>query len=443
MLLTNIEQAINCISEWIWGWPLVIFIIAASIIITIALTFIQVRSFADAWRYLFSPEKGDATNSAHYITPFQAFLNTLSASLGNGSAAGMATAMYSGGPGAAFWIFILGFFNMAVRFAEVYTSTAYTHKSATGDIRGGPMIFLNEVAGKKFLPALYAFFCLLTAFVAGSAMQCNSMSIGLQRISGAPATTIAGLLLIFALYSMFGGAQRIIAIADYVIPVKVFLFFTATIIALFHHAANIIPALKIIFECAFSTQAIAGACAGHTLQQALRYGISRSLSATEAGLGTAGILFGATASKNPLRSGIMSMTSIVISNHLVCFVLMVLFVASGVWNSGLTSTALTCAAYETVFGSFGGLLVTFLSVAFGLGVLVVYAYIGRECWIFLTQGKALWIYNTIFCLMAFYGALAQASCIWNAVDIANAGMLIINVYGILMLLPRIRKKIIT
>lgn len=440
MLITaKLNTLIQMASTWIWGWPLVIGIISAAIFLTIALYGIQFRYFFTAWRYVLSPEKSNMVGD--YITPFQAFINTLSASIGNGSAAGMATAMYSGGPGAAFWIFILGFFNMAVRFAEVYASTLFIEKTSAGTMRGGPMVFLRMVPGGSFLPTLYAFFGLLASFVAGSAMQCNSMAVGIHRITGAN-TMLLGLLFFFLLiYAMSGGAQRIIKISDRVIPVKVALFFIATLIVLGHHAAMIPHALGIIMAHAFTWRAVAGGIAGHTIQNALRFGISRSLSATEAGLGTAGVLYGSTASKDPLRSGIMSMASIVTSNHLVCCTLLLLFVASGVWNSGLTSTALTCAAYETVFGTWGALLVTFLSITFGLGVLIAYAYIGRECWNYLTNGKFFGLYSAIYCAMAFFGAWAHVDLVWNAVDIANAGMLIINMYGIIMLTPKLRRAL--
>lgn len=417
------------------------FILIAGIIMTIALYGIQFRYFFRAWKYVFTPEKGLAAPTQTYITPLQAFVNTLSSSIGNGSMAGMATAMYSGGPGAAFWIFILGFLTMAVRFAEVFASTKYIDQTATGVLRGGPMVFLKLVPGKKFLPKLYAFFCLFVTFVAGNAMQCNSMRLGLERITSFNAYIIAALLFAFVLYIMAGGAQRIIIASDTIIPLKVGLFFVATTIVLVYHYQLFFEALTMIVISAFTPQAIVGAVAGHSIQSAARFGVSRAVSATDAGLGTAGIFYGATGSKYPMRSGIMSMASVFISNHLVCFMLMVVYIVTGVWNSGLTSTTMTSAAYETVFGVYGAWLVTFLSIIFGMGVLVAYAYIGRECWLFLTGGRYVQVFVVLYCLMAFFGSLAQVETVWNAVDFGNAGMMMINVYGLLMLLPQIRQYV--
>lgn len=435
------NNIIQNIGTWLWGWPLVLFMVFNAVLTTFALDFVQIRYFIDSWKNVLWPEEQKKVDVELYITPFQAFINTLSASIGNGSTAGMATAMYSGGPGAAFWIFIIGFFNMAIRFAEVYASTVFIDRSAAGVFRGGPMVFLKRVPGSSFLSILYAFFCLLTSFVAGSGMQCNSMCLGIQRITGLDKYFIATLLFFMILYIMLGGAERIISFSKKVIPIKVGLFFLSTIIVLGYHYATIGQAINIIMASAFTFKAINGALIGHTMQNALRFGLSRSLSATEAGLGTAGVLFGATATQHPVKSGIMAMASIFISNHLVCVPLLLIYVSSGVWNSGLTSTALTSAAYETVFGSAGAWIVTFLSITFGLGVLVSYAYIGRECWNFFTGGKFLWVYNSIYCLMAFVGALTKVDIIWSAVDIANAGMLIINLYGLLFILPQARRAI--
>lgn len=436
MNINALDEIVKASTDFLWGWPLVIFVIASGLIMTVALHGVQFRYFFRAWKYVLFPEK--TANQAEYISPLQAFVNTLSASVGNGSTAGMATAMFQGGPGAAFWIFVLGFLNMAIRYAEVYASTHFVDQTPQG-LRGGPMRYIQRVPGGSILAYAYAFFCLMLAFITGNAMQCNSMRLGIEKMTCANPYVIAIFMFGFMLYIMLGGAQRIIKVSDKIVPVKVGLFFIATFIVLVYHYANIIDALRLIITSAFTPQAVAGALTGWTVQGAIRFGISRTLNATEAGLGTAAILYGSTASKHPVRSAIMSMASTFISNHLVCFMLMLVFVVSGVYNSGLTSTPLTIAAYTSVFGEFGGWVVTFLSITFGMGVLVAYAYIGRECWMFLTNGTLEWLYTAIYCLMAAFGALSKVNLIWNLTDLINAGLITINLYALLFLLPEIRK----
>lgn len=422
-------------TEFVWGGPLIVYVLGISIIVTIYLGFFQFRYFFTAWSYIFAPEK---TSGHAIMSPFQAFLGALSVSVGNGSLAGMATAIYSGGPGAALWVFILGLLSMSLRFAEVYLSVSFPSTS----ILGGPMVYLGKIPGRTFLPAVYAFFCMMLGFVAGNGMQSNSIRLGIQRITGFSPLIIAMCLTALVIYILAGGSQRVVSFSDAIIPVKVGLFFITMIGALAYHYQSLIPALKLIVSAGFGYQAFAAGLLGYSVQSAIRFGFSRSLNATESGLGTTGILFGATQSEEPVKAGMLGMLSTFISANLVCFSIMVLIVASGVWDSGLTSTLLTSAAFETVYGAFiGSWVVAFLTITFGLGVLVPYIFITRSCWLFLTGQRYAMIFNLIFMFMTFFGAQSSVALIWNSVDLINAGLLAINLYGIMWLLPLIKKGV--
>jgi AGCS family alanine or glycine:cation symporter len=312
------------------------------------------------------------------------------------------------------------------------------HEEQHGVVRGGPMVYLKQIPGGAALAYGYAIFCLGLALITGNAMQCNSITIGMERLTGMHPYIIAFALFALLLFIMFGGAMRIIKFSEAIVPIKVGLFFITTIIVLLYNWAAIIPALKLILSYAFTSKAVAGGAVGFAVQQAMRYGVSRSLNATESGLGTAGILYGATRGQDPVSNSIMSMATSFISSHLVCFALMLVLIVTGVWDSGLVSTQLTMAAYESVFGTLGGVVVAFLSITFGLGVLVAYAYIGRECWLYLTGGRFSSAYTAIYCLMALFGSLSRVDLVWNATGIVNAGLVAINLYGLLYLLPKIR-----
>ena len=443
MTYVELDELIKSIGAFIWSWPLILGIMGVSVIMTIALGGIQFRYFIRSWQYLLKPEASTAASRENYITPFQAFINALSASLGNGSLAGMATAMYSGGPGAGFWMLVLGFFLMAIRFAEVYASTAFTEKLAHGIVRGGPMIYLARVPGGAWLSYFYAFFCLMLTFVTGNAMQCNSIALGLQKLLSWNMYAIAVGMFLFLLYIMIGGSQRIVKVSDAITPIKVGLFFIATLLVFATNAHSLWQGLMLMIRYAFTQQAVRGALVGYTMQSALRYGISRSINATEVGLGTAGIIFGTTGSTNPVRSGILSLATTAISNFGVCFLLMWLFVATGAWQSEFGDIRMTILAYETTFGSFGGWIVNILALMFGIGCVISYAYIGQECWAFLTKGKYLFGYGIMFCAMALFGALVEVRILWNAIDIVNAALIISNLYGLMYLLPEIKKGVRT
>ncbi|HBL98042.1 TPA: hypothetical protein DDZ86_00165 [Candidatus Dependentiae bacterium] len=425
---------INTVTDYLWGWPMPVFLSIAGLIITFAFRFVQIRYFFTSWRYVLSP-KGSAQGEE--ISPIQAFLSTLSSTLGNGSLVGMAVAMYAGGPGGAIWLMIFGLFAMPIRFAEVLASSIFTTKTEHG-MRGGPMVYLAKVPGGSALTYLYAFTCLLFTFVGSGLMQCNSMTGGLTALTGVDARIIAVIMLIFVVYILLGGSKRIVRFSEVIAPLKVLLFILATGSVIVMFLPNLFSALKLMVDGAFSSQALVGGLAGHMMQNAIRFTVPNFFNATEAGLGTASVLFGATGGKNPKESSIMSM-ALVFTTQVICFFMFLAFTMSGTWNSGLQQTPLVMATYATVFGSLGEIIANILSILFGVGVLVGYAFVGRECWLFLTRGRWEWIFMVIYSLMAPLGALSDVSFVWSMVRTMNAALLILNVYGLLYLLPVMRK----
>jgi len=424
------------------GWPLIIFVVAVAIICTIALSFVQIRYFFKAWKLTLFPEKVETANQKEKIdmTPFQAFVNALSTSLGNGSIAGMAVAMTMGGPGAAFWMVVVGFLTMAIRFSEIFLSTYFRATSTEKSAIGGPMLYLKSVAGGKVLSYLYALLCLAFGLIVGCAIQTNSVRISAFKTWGISPLLIAIIVTVFVAYVILGGAPRVVKMSNRIVPLKVGLFFGSTIIVLLYNYKTLIPALQLIVKSAFSPTAIAGGVIGFTVQQAMRTGMLKNINATESGLGTSAIFFGSTGSKNYVESGIMSMLITFISTtvgFLICWAI----VATGTIKSGLTSTALTIEAYSTAFGSMAGWIVSFLSITFGIGVMVGFIYISKECWLFLTNKRFGRVFDVIFCAFAFAGAMVKVDVIWESVDIILAGMLAINLFAIMYLLPVIRKNV--
>lgn len=421
---------------WLLSWPLILYTVAVSIICTIAFSFIQFRSFFKAWRVILFPDKKVTDGD---MTPLQAFINTLSTNLGNGSIVGAATAVVMGGPGAGIWVLFFGVILMAVRFAEVYASTLYGAKAPKGTTLGGPMLYLKEVAGGKFLSLLYAACCFVFGLIVGNAMQTHSISYSLLSTWGVNTYVSAVGIALFICYVVFGGAKRIVTISDYLVPVKVVIFFGASLIIIGYHFGALIPALQLMIKSAIRPDAVAGGLVGFTVMQAMTYGLNLSVTATESGLGTAAILFGYTGSTDPMQSGLMGMISTFVSS-LVCFLVVLCIVMSGVWDSGLQSAALTIASYNTVFGAWGGWIVSFLSISFGMGVLVAYGYITRAAWMAVTGGKYEIVFTVSYCVAAFAGAVMDVNKVWTAVQVVNGLLLSINLFGLLLLTPRLAKS---
>lgn len=440
----NLNDLAISVSDWIWGWPLILIFVIIGGITTIKLNFVQFRYFIQSWKLVLFPSKAETTlTSDAQMTSFQAFINTLGTSTGNGSIAGIGTAIYAGGPGAAFWILVAGVFAMALRFAEVFLAIYVKGKYNFRTAKGGPMVYLHLVPGGSFLPYIYCAFLFLYGLTSGNAMQANSIGLGLSRASNGMIEPlyVAIALTLFVIYVLMGGAKRILQISDKLVPFKVAVFIVSSLIVLVYHYGAIWGALALIWKGAFTPSALGGAAIGITMQQAIRSGFARSLNAHEAGLGVAGTFFGASSSKEPVNDSIMSMLGAFISTYIVCFMVALCIIVSGVWDNGLSSTALTISAFNTVFGMYGGWVVTFCAASFGLGVMVSFAFIVHECWVFLTRGRFNKMAYLIYAAVTFGGTLAKVDLIWNTNDIVNGLMLLINLYGMVWFLPVIKESL--
>lgn len=435
-----LSHLIDSVRDFVCVWPLLIAFIGTATITTWTLKALPFRKFFKSFSLLFSLS-GDSAQQGAEITPLQAFLNALSTSLGNGAIAGIAAAIHLGGPGAGFWIFVGGFLCMILRFAEVYLATSFASLSSTGRILGGPFLYLKDLPGSSFLPFIYALFCFGYATVGGCAMQCNSITTALTAVTPLSPFVITAVLLLFVVYTLVGGAQRIVKISSFIIPIKVFLFFIFCTGVLVYHWHALIPAIKLMIQAAFTPEAVLGAGFGLSVQRIASIGMIRAINASEAGLGTAAVIYGSTGSTNPSDDGLSAMLGTFISTNLACFMVALAIVASGVWNSGVDGSALTALAFETAFGSIGGWIVVALTVFLGLGVFVTCGFVGRQCWLYLTNDRFEIGFSILFCIAALWGCLSNVAAVFSLLDLVVAGCLFINLYAILWRLPFMRKQL--
>ncbi len=440
-----LSELVNLVRETICFSPIFLgFIAAVAIVTTVALKFVQFRYFFTSWKIALGGSKSTASTGAKSdMSSFQAFLNALNVGIGNGCLAGVATAIHTGGPGAAFWMFCAGLLEMALRFAEVFLSVSFAKLARTKSaaVLGGPFLYIDKIPFGKTLAYVYAAACLFYGLVSGNAMQCNTISSTLHHTTGLSTLVIAAGLTAFVVYVMFGGAKRIIKVSDAIIPFKVTLFFVSITIVLVYYWAALLPALQLIITSAFCPQAALGAGVGMSVQRLMSTSILRTVNASEAGLGTAGVFYGNTDSSNPFNDGLTGMLSTFMSINVVAMLVSLALVASGVWNSAYDGGALVVQSYQSVFGSAGGYIVTILSMTFGLGVFVPYGYITRQCWLYLTGGRYSQFFTFVFAGTSCVGALMTIGLVWSLVDVAVACLLAINLSAILLLLPYIRKQI--
>ncbi|KKQ20175.1 MAG: Sodium:alanine symporter [candidate division TM6 bacterium GW2011_GWA2_36_9] len=407
----NINSLIILLKNYLWGWPLLLIIMGVGILATLATNFVQVRYFFTAWRLLLFPKKSElGAQKGAALTPFQAFLGALGTSVGNGNIAGIATAIAYGGPGAGVWILFAGF------------------------IAGLLLLILNLVTRGRGMGLGDAKLAIVGGLILG--WPGSVVWLFLSFIIGA----IFGIFLLVTRRVTLG--RQILRFSDILTPFKVLVFFVSAIIVLTYHYQMIVPTLKLIFSSAFSYQAVAGGAAGFTLQQIIKNGFARTFNSTEAGFGVAASFFGASGSQKPVNDSIISMIGVFISTCFVCFLVAMVVVASGVWNNGAIGSALAVSAYQTVFGSYGGWVVTFVAASFGLGVMVAFLFIGKTGFFFLTNGRGEKWFYIIFCIVAFLGTKTKVEMIWDINDLVNGILLLINLYAIVFFMPLLHKAIV-
>ena len=432
--LLILENYAELASNFIWGWPIVFFIIMSGIILSFSFSFIQFSGFFSGWKILFEKREKIKTKniSSGTISPIQAFINALSASLGNGGLAGMAVGLVAGGPGTVFWVFILGGISMVLRFAEVYASSVFRDKN---EKLQGPLVYIKRLPLGSFWIYLYSIIMLIYIFSAGISMQTNSIGLSLQETFNLSPNIIGLIFATLMTYILLGGSRRIMKLSEYIIPIKVAFFFLGIIILIIYHYDKIGTAIRLILNSAFTFKAASGGMIVYTMQQAMISGFSKALNATEAGLGTASIFFGSTEGKSPFKMSTMSMITAFISTNLVCAMLIFSVILTGINMEGLTSTKLVIAAFETVFGALAAPAITFLTLSFGIGVMVAYTFLGFKMWDFIFGSNFKWLYMILLPFLAYLGSVATVGLIWKSVDLLAGLLILINVSAVLWSLP--------
>lgn len=433
------QSLVDALVQQAWSLPCLLFIFGVAVYITIALDFVQIRYFGDAIRLI--TRKSDKKNTDGELTPLQAFLNTLGTNIGNGSFAGMSVAIYSGGPGAIVWVLLLATFSMSLRYAEVFLGTYYIDKLKVNNINGGPVAYMSLLPGGKIWSYIFSVLVMVVMLIIGNLAQCHAVGSAVHKVFGVSEYMTGFVVLLFMAYIFLGGAQRIIKVVDLLVPFKVGIFLLSAIIILIYHYQAVPHALYLMFSSALNPQALLGGTFGFALQKAIAVGFKREVFSSEAGLGTAAVAFATTKGQDPVKNGILAMLGVFINIHVVCFLVALGLIASGVWNNGETSSALVVCAYETVFGRYGGWIILGLIINFAVSVLVATAYNARLCWNFLFSGKYGYIYPFIYSAIAFCGTWLNVVLVFSLSDLMSAILLMVNLMGLLWSIDTMKKEL--
>ncbi|MDR7026412.1 alanine/glycine:cation symporter family protein [Pseudomonas peli] len=435
-----VNTLVNQLNGVVWGPPMLVLILGTGLFLMLRLKFMPLSKIGAGFKLMWQGrQKGDAESGE--ISPFQALMTCLAATVGTGNIAGVATAIFLGGPGALFWMWCTALVGMATKYCEVVLAVHYREKDERGEHVGGPMYAIKNGLGKKWLwlGTAFAIFGGFAGFGIGNMVQVNSMASALQASFNIPLWVTGVVTMVITGLVILGGIKRIGKVAASLVPFMCVAYIIASIVVLVVHADAIPGAFDLIFTYAFSPAAATGGFAGAAVMAAIRFGVARGIFSNEAGLGTAGIAQAAGTTNSPVRSGMIGMIGTFIDTIIICSMTGLAIICSGVWTSGSSGAALSAAAFESAMPGVGGYILTIALVIFAYTTILGWSYYGERCWEYLVGTKAILPFRVLWVLAVPFGAIAQLDFAWLVADTLNGLMAIPNLLSLLLLSPIVVK----
>lgn len=407
-------------------------IVGTGLYLTFRLRFVQITGFKHAinvvrGKYSKASDQGE-------VNHFQALATALSATVGMGNIAGVATAVTLGGPGALFWMWVTASVGMATKFAESTLSVKFRQVDAKGEIAGGPMYTLLHGLKFKRLASVYALFALFSALVIGNLVQANSVVDGLAFIwpNLRPYAWVAGILMAAPVgLVIVGGVRRIAKAASAIVPFMAILYIGGAIVVLLTHATQIPDAFATIFNHALNPWAVGGGAVGSAMQ----WGVVRGLFSNEAGLGSSAMAHAAARTNEPPREGLVAMLEPFVDTLVICTMTGLAIVVTGVYKiaDAGDSTSVTAMAFNAGLGSAGTWILGVSIVLFAFSTMLSWSYYGDRCAEFILGERAVLPYRMLYTALVVVGASVPLKLVWNLADIATVLMAIPNLISLVLL----------
>jgi len=450
-MLETITQVLKAIDDVVWGWPLIILILATGILLTVRMGFLQIFHLPKALKFMVKNEEGGTGE----VSSFGALCTAMSATVGTGNIVGVATAIMEGGPGALFWMWLAAFFGMATKYSEGVLAIKYRTIDSTGHVLGGPFYYIERGLGKnwKWLAVLFAIFGAGAGLLGiGTITQVNGIAEATKNFFDPTSshmihlfggeysmtTAVTAVVVTFAAgLVILGGIKRISSVSEIVVPFMAVTYVVVAVVILITHAQNIPGAFREIFRGAFALDAVAGGAMG-TLIIAMQKGIARGIFSNEAGLGSAPIAAAAASTKNPVRQGLVTMTGTFIDTIVICTMTGLTILVTGSHQLGLKGVAVTTAAFQAglPFGArISACLLMMCLAFFAFTTILGWDYYGERCVEYLFGGKKapVQLYRILYVLAVFAGPFLTVEFVWTLADIFNALMAFPNLVALVAL----------
>ena len=457
--VTKINSAVNNV---VWGWPALILLAFVGVFMTCRTKFFQISHFGhwikETIGSIFHKDVVGHTEDRS-ISQFQSLCTALAATVGTGNIVGVAGAIMVGGPGAVFWMWLIAFFGMMTSYAENVLGIFYRRRNSVGEWSGGAMYYLRDGLGAKkgcktiglVLAVAFSVFCFLASFGIGNMTQINSISGNMNSVFGVPTWVTGIVIVIVAGLVILGGLKRIASVTEKIVPFMVILYVAGSIAIFCLNISMVGPVFKSIFTRAFCLEAAAGGAAGTVMKLAIEQGMKRGVFSNEAGLGSSVMANSSSNVKEPARQGMWGIFEVFADTIIVCTL-----TAFSVLSSGLVDleTGVTQAVYDGVeltganlvgtvfsmhFGFAGAAFVAISVMLFAFSTCLGWSHYGSKACEFLFGEKITKVYQVIFVLATFGGAVMGANLAWDIADTLNGMMMLPNLVGVLVLSPVVVK----
>ncbi len=439
--MESLASLISAINSFVWGVPMLVMILGVGIFLTVGLKLMPIVKLGSGFKLLWSgriPEKEEDIKGE--ISPFNALMTSLSATIGTGNIAGVATAIFLGGPGALFWMWCTALVGMATKFAEAVCAVQYRETDEDGNHVGGPMYYIKNGLSHKWawLGTAFAIFGSIAGFGIGNTVQSNSVAAAVQANFGISPMVSAGNDDL-GWIGTDGGIKRIADVAGKLVPLMAAFYIASGLLILGMNAAEIPAAFSLIVSSAFTPVAAQGGFAGAAVWAAIRFGVARGIFSNEAGLGSAPIAHAAAQTKNPVAQGLVAMLGTFIDTIVVCSITGLAIVVSGAWMSGETGAALTSAAFAASLPGLGNYIVAIALSIFAFTTILGWSFYSEKCIQYLFGVKAIVPFRVLWIVAVPIGATSSLEFIWLLADTLNAMMAIPNLIALLLLSPVVFK----
>lgn len=431
----SLSSILTSISDFLWGAPLLILLVGTGIYLTFRLKLLQITKLPLALRYVFGKDdEEDDDDAKGDVSSFGALCTALSATIGTGNIVGVATAIKAGGPGALFWMWIAAFFGMATKYSEGVLAIKYRTIDENGEMAGGPMYYIQNGLGLKWLAKIFAALGVGVAFFGiGTFGQVKSIAEAAQIAFKVPTVVTAIIITVLVALVVFGGIKRISKVSEKVVPFMALLYILAAVILIVINIKFVPSAFVTIVKTAFNPSAAMGGVAGVTVKMAISKGVGRGVFSNEAGLGSAPIAAAAAKTKEPVKQGLISMTGTFFDTIVICTMTGLAIVITGAYGGVEQGAEVTTHAFALGLGveSLAKYIVNIGLMFFAFTTILGWNYYGEKCMQYLAGTKSIVVYRVVFIVLVAIGPFMSLDLIFTVADIVNGLMAIPNLIGLI------------